>query len=81
MPLAEIILWERLKNRQLEGYKFRRQYNVQDFVIDFYCPELKLAVEIDGESHYYTPPHPLLFKEGIKKALRGVDLRERERET
>jgi very-short-patch-repair endonuclease len=78
MPLAEIILWERLKNRQLEGYKFRRQYSVQDFVIDFYCPELKLAVEIDGESHYYTAPHPLLAKEGIKKALRGVDLRERE---
>lgn len=63
MPLAEVILWGRLKNRQLEGYKFRRQYSVQDFVIDFYCPELKLAVEVDGDSHY-LPPHPLLSKEG-----------------
>ena len=33
------------------GYKFRRQYSVDHFVIDFYCPELKLAVEVDGESH------------------------------
>jgi very-short-patch-repair endonuclease len=63
MPLAEIILWGRLKGRQLDGYKFRRQSSVEDFIIDFYCPELKLAVEIDGESHY-TPPHPLLGKEG-----------------
>jgi very-short-patch-repair endonuclease len=52
LPLAEIILWDRLKGRQLEGYKFRRQYSVEDFVIDFYCPELKLAVEVDGDSHY-----------------------------
>ena len=52
MPPAEIILWSRLKGRQVEGYKFRRQYSVEHFVIDFYCPELKLAVEIDGDSHY-----------------------------
>jgi very-short-patch-repair endonuclease len=52
LPLAEIILWDRLKGRQLSGYKFRRQYSVEDFVIDFYCPELKLAIEVDGDSHY-----------------------------
>ena len=33
------------------GYKFKRQYSVDHFVIDFYCSELKLAVEVDGESH------------------------------
>ena len=33
------------------GYKFRRQYSVGAFVIDFYCPEVKLAIELDGESH------------------------------
>ena len=58
MPLAEIILWDRLKGRQLEGYKFRRQYSVEDFIIDFYCPELKLAAEVDGDSHY-TEDAPL----------------------
>jgi very-short-patch-repair endonuclease len=52
MPLAEIILWSRSKGRQLGGYKFRRQYSVEYFMIDFYCPELKLAIEVDGDSHY-----------------------------
>ncbi len=33
------------------GYKFKRQYSVDHFVVDFYCPELKLAVEVDGASH------------------------------
>ena len=33
------------------GYKFKRQYSIDHFVIDFYCPDLKLAVEVDGESH------------------------------
>ncbi len=64
MPLAEIILCSRLKGRQVEGYKFRKQSSVEHFVLDFYGPELKLAVEIDGDSHY-TPPLPLLVKEGI----------------
>jgi len=35
----------------MSGYKFRRQYSVDHFVIDFYCPELRLAIEVDGESH------------------------------
>jgi very-short-patch-repair endonuclease len=52
MPSAEVILWGRLKGRQLGGYKFRRQYSVENFVVDFYCPELKLAIEVDGDSHY-----------------------------
>jgi len=58
LPLAEIILLDKLKGRQLEGYKLRRQYSVEDFIIDFYCPELKLAVEVDGDSHY-TDDAPL----------------------
>src|SRR4030042_3129687 len=52
LPLAEVILWNRLKGKQLEGYKFRRQYSVEHFVIDFYCPKLKLALEVDGDSHF-----------------------------
>ena len=51
MPLAERILWSKLKSKQLEGFKFRRQYEVQGFIIDFYCSEKKLAIELDGESH------------------------------
>jgi len=52
MPLPEIILWSRLKSKQLGGYKFRRQYGIGRYVIDFYCPALKLAIEIDGDSHF-----------------------------
>ena len=52
MPKAETVIWSKLKGKQLLGYKFRRQYSVDRYVIDFYCPELKLAVEIDGDSHF-----------------------------
>ncbi len=52
MPTAEIILWSKLKGRGLKKLKFRRQYGVGRYVIDFYCPELKLAIEVDGDSHF-----------------------------
>ncbi|PIS40444.1 MAG: hypothetical protein COT26_03265 [Candidatus Kerfeldbacteria bacterium CG08_land_8_20_14_0_20_43_14] len=52
MPKAEIILWSYLKNRQLEGFKFRRQQCIGPYIVDFYCPTVKLAIEIDGESHF-----------------------------
>jgi very-short-patch-repair endonuclease len=52
MPPAEQLVWARLKSRQIEGCKFRRQYSVGAFVIDFYSVEIKLAIEIDGESHF-----------------------------
>lgn len=47
---AEATLWRHLRNRNLE-YKFRRQHPIDRFIIDFYCPEVKLCVEVDGESH------------------------------
>jgi len=50
MTYCEKIVWLHLRKRQL-GYRFLRQYSVDQFVIDFYCPELKLAVEIDGNVH------------------------------
>ena len=51
MPKAEVLLWSRLRVKQLSGLKFRRQYSIGPFAVDFYCPELKLAIELDGESH------------------------------
>ena len=50
MTYCEKIVWLHLKKRQL-GYRFLRQYSVDHFVIDFYCPELKLAIELDGDVH------------------------------
>jgi very-short-patch-repair endonuclease len=51
MTRAEIILWSRLRSRQINGYKFRRQQPLYVYVVDFYCPELKLIIEVDGEVH------------------------------
>lgn len=48
---AEKVMWSQLRNRQLLGTKFRRQYSVDNFVIDFYAPEIKLAIELDGSIH------------------------------
>ena len=47
---AEDILWSKLKNSQL-GVKFRRQHSVDYYILDFYCPSHKLAIELDGSSH------------------------------
>jgi very-short-patch-repair endonuclease len=52
MPKAEIVLWSKLKNKAVDGYKFRRQYSVGKFVIDFYCARSKLAIAVDGDSHF-----------------------------
>ena len=52
MPEPEKRIWARLRSRQVNGYKFRRQYSIGNFIVDFYCPEAKLAVEIDGDSHF-----------------------------
>jgi very-short-patch-repair endonuclease len=52
MPVAEKIIWAKLRNQQIEDCKFRRQYSIDVFVVDFYTTELKLAIEIDGDSHY-----------------------------
>jgi very-short-patch-repair endonuclease len=52
MTKAEAIVWQKLRCKQLENCKFRNQYSVDRFVLDFYSPEIKLAIEIDGESHF-----------------------------
>ena len=48
---AEKLLWSKLRNRQLGGYKFRRQYPISKYIVDFYCAGSNLAVELDGSQH------------------------------
>jgi len=48
---AETHLWQFLRARHLGGYKFRRQHPIGNYILDFYCPEKKLAVELDGGQH------------------------------
>ena len=52
MTAAEVALWVMIKNKQLNGERFLRQYSVGHFVLDFYCPNYKLAVELDGAGHF-----------------------------
>ena len=51
---AEEVLWHRLKNKQLAGLKFRRQHPVDRFIVDFYCHEKKLVIEVDGDIHTHA---------------------------
>lgn len=48
---AEARLWSALRNKQLNGLRFRCQHPVGNFILDFYCPACKLVVEVDGEIH------------------------------
>ena len=48
---AESQLWVRLRDRQLAGFKFRRQHPIERFIVDFCCVERRLVVEIDGDAH------------------------------
>ena len=52
LPPSEVILWSKLRSKQICDQKFRRQFSVGPYVIDFYCPALKLAIEVDGDSHF-----------------------------
>lgn len=57
---SEATLWLTLKNKQLEGRRFRRQYSVGFYILDFYCPSERLAIELDGANHFTA--------EGIERA-------------
>jgi very-short-patch-repair endonuclease len=49
--LSEVILWNYLKNKQILGYQFVRQKPLLNYIVDFYCQELALIIEIDGQTH------------------------------
>ena len=51
MTFSEVILWNKLKNGQMMGYDFDRQRPIGNYIVDFYCKDLQLALEIDGKSH------------------------------
>lgn len=51
MTLSEVLLWNHLKNRQIHGFDFDRQRPIDQYIADFYCKDLILAIEVDGSSH------------------------------
>jgi very-short-patch-repair endonuclease len=64
--LAENKLWERLRNRRLNGLKFRRQHAIDRFIVDFYCAEARLVIEVDREIHQYTQAEDALRTEFLE---------------
>jgi very-short-patch-repair endonuclease len=53
MTLDERRVWSHLRGRKLEGFKFRRQHPIGEYVVDFYCPAARLVIELDGYSHTF----------------------------
>jgi very-short-patch-repair endonuclease len=58
MTESELLLWSKIKGKQLANYTFYRQRIIGDYIVDFYCPKVKLIIELDGGQHF--------SEEGIK---------------
>ena len=66
-------LWSCLRCKQLDGHKFQRQFSVGAYVLDFYCPELHLAIEIDGHSH--SSPDAIVYNENRQEEIESLGIR------
>ncbi len=64
---SEVLLWQYLKGKQINGYDFHRQKPILNYIVDFYCSELLLAIEIDGESHYGKEEEDKIRQNEIEK--------------
>jgi very-short-patch-repair endonuclease len=64
MTFSEVKLWNEIKNGKLMGYDFDRQRPIGNFIVDFYCKDLKLAIEIDGATH---EEENILLKDKIRQ--------------
>jgi very-short-patch-repair endonuclease len=68
---SEILLWEFLKHKKMSGYDFHRQKPLDEYIVDFFCNELLLAIEIDGESHFGKEE----YDEARQKKLENMGIR------
>ena len=71
---AEIVLWEALRQKKLEGFRFRQQHPIEDYVLDFYCHAAHLAVELDGEYHFTEEQQRLDDKRTARLSFLGIKL-------
>jgi len=72
-PKAENLIWLYIRKKQICGERFLRQYSVDHYVIDFYCPRLRLAVEADGPSHF-SSIETIKYDEKRQKHLEGFGI-------
>ena len=66
----EIILWQKLKRKQMYGYDFHRQKPLDNYIVDFFCHELMLAIEVDGYSHQFEE----VYDKDVRKTQRLKEL-------
>ena len=72
--IPENILWDALGNRRMAGVKFRRQHPVDRFVLDFFCKEKSVAIEVDGRIHTRKENHEHDIERSKYLALRGITI-------
>ena len=65
---AENRLWQHLRRRRCSGFKFRRQHTIDRFITDFYCPSIRLVIEVDGPIHQYTPEEDAIRQAFLENA-------------
>jgi very-short-patch-repair endonuclease len=70
---AEIKIWNIIRNRKINNLKFIRQYSVGFYILDFYCPKIRLAIEIDGGQH--NDPDQKEYDEERTKYLNNLDIK------
>lgn len=73
MTEAEQVLWQFLRKKKLKGHRFRRQFSIKGFVVDFYCPRIKTAVEVDGG--YHTSDDQILYDKERDHILSGLGIK------
>ena len=73
MTHAEMRLWARIRAKQFQGLKFRRQHGIGPYIVDFYCPEKSLVIEVDGDTH--AEPSQIFKDERRDRYLQSLSLR------
>jgi very-short-patch-repair endonuclease len=63
---AEEMLWQHIRRKQIGGFRFRRQHPIDRFIVDFYCPEARLIIEVDGAIHDYTQAEDAIRQEFLE---------------
>jgi very-short-patch-repair endonuclease len=63
---AEYKLWQRIRKQQVRGQKFRRQFTIDRFIVDFCCLSIRLVIEVDGPTHQYTEPEDAIRQEFLE---------------
>lgn len=71
---VEFILWSKSRARQLGGYKFKRQFPINNYIIDFYCHNKKLGIELDGSQHSEHKQKEYDMKRTFLLSQRGISL-------